>query len=82
MQRPKVVTVAQGYPEFGWRAELRQLEADRRELLARERQIAAQALAAGCTFSELARALGISRQAAHARFRHLRPRVEGATPAP
>jgi hypothetical protein len=71
----KVVPVQAGYPEFGWRDELRQVEADRRRLKAREEKIAGQALAAGCTLSELARALGISRQSAHARYARLRPVV-------
>lgn len=67
--------MGQGYPEFGWREELRRLERDRIALAKRENEIAAQALAAGCTFSELARAMGVTRQAAHRRFRHLRPQV-------
>lgn len=64
-----------GYPEFGWRDELARVVKDREALRKREDLIAAQALAAGCTYSELARALGRSRQSVHARYRHLRPAV-------
>lgn len=73
---PKVEHVQPGYPEFGWRQELRELVRQRDELRRREDAIAAQALAAGCTFSELARALGRSRQSVHKRYRHLRPMVD------
>jgi ATP-dependent Clp protease ATP-binding subunit ClpA len=50
---------------------LRTLGLLRDELEEFERQQAARALAAGRSYSDVARALGISRQAAHRRFRHL-----------
>jgi hypothetical protein len=77
-QPPRVVQVEAGYPEFGWRDELAKLVRDREALRRREDLIASQALAAGCTYSELARALGRSRQAVHARYRHLRPSFHDA----
>jgi transposase-like protein len=52
---------------------LRALNALRRELEDFERQQAARALTAGETFSAVARSLGVSRQAAHRRFRDLAP---------
>jgi transposase-like protein len=46
----------------------------RQELDEFERQQVARSLTAGSTFGSVARALGISRQAVHRRFRHLSPR--------
>ena len=55
---------------------LRAVGALREELAAFEEVQARRALAAGATFSELARILGISRQAAHRRYRRfVRPAV-------
>ncbi len=48
----------------------------REELEEFERQQAARALAGGHSYSDVARALGISRQAAHRRFRHIAAGVE------
>jgi ATP-dependent Clp protease ATP-binding subunit ClpA len=53
---------------------LRTLHELRRELEDFERQQAARALTAGESFGAVARSLGISRQAAHRRFRDLAPR--------
>jgi transposase-like protein len=53
------------------RETLRRVTALRRELDAFERRQVARALAEGATFAEIARDLGVSRQAAHRRFRDL-----------
>lgn len=53
---------------------LQKLTALREELEQFERQQVARALTAGGTFGDVARALGISRQAVHRRFRDLSPR--------
>jgi ATP-dependent Clp protease ATP-binding subunit ClpA len=50
---------------------LRDLRDLRRELDAFERRQVARALAEGATFGQIARSLGVSRQAAHRRFRGL-----------
>lgn len=50
----------------------------RQELDEFERQQVARSLTAGSTFGSVARALGISRQAVHRRFRHLAPRLTRA----
>lgn len=55
------------------REALRALRELRLELEEFERQQAARALTGGDTFSAVARALGVSRQAAHRRFRDLAP---------
>jgi ATP-dependent Clp protease ATP-binding subunit ClpA len=62
-------SAAAGDPESA----LRTVTELRRELDAFVRVQAEQALASGCSFGDLARALGISRQAAHRRFRDLAP---------
>src|SRR3954451_25088801 len=49
----------------------------RRELEDFERRQAAHALSVGESFGEIARALGVSRQAAHRRFRDLAPGDDG-----
>ena len=65
---------------------LRALTALREELVAFERLEVARALDGGATFSDVARAVGISRQAAHRRYRDLvgvsmpDPRVAEGTP--
>ncbi len=59
-------------------AALRALSAMRGELEGAELAEAARALANGSSFGAIARALGISRQAAHRRYRHL----AGAEPPP
>jgi transposase-like protein len=53
---------------------LQKLTELRQELEEFERQQVARALTAGGTFGDVARALGISRQAVHRRFRDLSPR--------
>jgi hypothetical protein len=63
------VSVGAGDPESA----LRSVTELRRELDAFVRVQAEQALASGRSFGDLARALGISRQAAHRRFRELAP---------
>lgn len=73
--RPVVVAVEAGYPALGWRDELAALESKRLKILTRQNELVGQALAAGVTFSEIARALGKSRQAVHAQYRRLRPIV-------
>jgi hypothetical protein len=50
---------------------LRALTALRRELDATEPEIVRRALQAGASWSQIARALGISKQAAHRKYRHL-----------
>jgi transposase-like protein len=50
---------------------LRALTALRRELDATEPEIVRRALAGGASWSQIARALGISKQAAHRKYRHL-----------
>jgi hypothetical protein len=66
-------------------AALRALQALREELDAFERLQVARALDAGASFGAVARAMGISRQAAHRRYRDLvgveLPEDAGATPA-
>lgn len=59
-------------------ASLRALAALREEIATAERVQATRALASGCSFGAIARALGISRQAAHRRYRDL----AGAEPPP
>src|SRR5689334_14472719 len=52
---------------------LRSLTELRRAVDVSIRLQAARGLAAGCSFTQIAHALGISRQAAHSRFRELTP---------
>jgi len=59
---------------------LRTLTLLRDELDEFERQQATRVLSRGLSYSQVARALGISRQAAHRRFRHLAPAVGEAAP--
>src|SRR4051794_22749812 len=59
-------------------AALRALTTLRREVDELERRQVARALAAGRSFADVAHALGVSRQAAHRRYRHL----AGTVPAP
>src|SRR3954471_9679033 len=59
-------------------AALRALTTLRREVDELERRQVALALAAGRSFADVAQALGVSRQAAHRRYRHL----AGTVPAP
>jgi hypothetical protein len=73
--RTMPVTVPDGYPDIGWREEVARLEREVTAHRRRQLELVAQALLAGCTFSEVGRVLGCSRQAAYQRFRHLRPRV-------
>jgi transcriptional regulator of acetoin/glycerol metabolism len=75
---PRPVVVAAGYPE-SWRSRLD--DSRRRELRERDRQelLVAQAVAAGATFTEVAKALGISRQAAHKRFARVVGVVEASS---
>lgn len=60
---------------------LRTLRALRREVDDLEREQVRRALAAGRSFADLASALGVTRQAAHRRYRHLSGR-DAAAPAP
>ncbi|HUA44985.1 MAG TPA: Clp protease N-terminal domain-containing protein [Solirubrobacteraceae bacterium] len=60
-------TVQIDHPETALRA----LTALRRELDATEAEIVRRALQAGASWSQIARALGISKQAAHRKYRHL-----------
>src|ERR1700733_51437 len=50
---------------------LRALTALRREIDATESEIVRRALQAGASWSQIARALGISKQAAHRKYRHV-----------
>src|SRR4051794_21479314 len=63
---------------------LRALRTLRREVDDFERDQVARALAAGRSFADVANALGVSRQAAHRRYRHLAatPRASGAAAEP
>jgi hypothetical protein len=61
---------------------LRTLNLLREELAELERQQVAWALAGGCSYGDVARALGVSRQAAHRRFRHLAPGQRAASLGP
>jgi hypothetical protein len=63
-------------PEAGLRA----VCALRGEVNALERRHARRALESGLSFGAIARAVGISRQAAHRRYRHLADEVPAATP--
>lgn len=54
---------------LGWRDEVRRLEAEVSSCRAREREVIAGALLDGCSYSEVARVVGITRQSAHRRFR-------------
>jgi ATP-dependent Clp protease ATP-binding subunit ClpA len=67
-------------PEFA----LGHLTQLRGELAEFERQQVARALTAGRSFERIARAMGVSRQAVHGRFKDLswRRRVSGMTPTP
>jgi hypothetical protein len=57
---------------------LRALSALRQELNSLEPELVGRALAAGAAWSEIARALGVSKQAAHRKHRHLSAQVTGA----
>jgi transposase-like protein len=63
-------------------AALRGLKELRRKLDALERAQVTRMLAAGRSFGDVARALGISRQAAHRRYRELSPARSGRRPGP
>lgn len=73
--RAGMVMVEPGYPDE-WRVRLHNVKVRRHRLLDEERRLVGQALAAGATWSEVARALGVSRQSAHQRFRDLQPSVQ------
>jgi transposase-like protein len=60
---------------------LRILTALRREVDQLERELVARALAGGRSFADIAQALGVSRQAAHRRYRHLAGTVPPERPA-
>lgn len=70
------VEVPTGYPDIGWREEVARLDREMAGARRRQTELVAQALLAGCTYSEVGRVLGCSRQAAYKRFRHLRPVIE------
>jgi ATP-dependent Clp protease ATP-binding subunit ClpA len=64
---------------------LRALTALRQELDTIERQLVQRALAAGASWSHIARSLGVTKQAAHRKHRHLaeqvpQPQTDGAEP--
>jgi hypothetical protein len=59
---------------------LRTLRELRAELVAFERSRAADALRSGSSFGDIAKALGISRQAAHRRYRDLAPKAGDPLP--
>jgi transposase-like protein len=61
---------------------LRALTALRRELDATEPEIVRRALQARSSWSQIARALGISKQAAHRKYRHLFEQSDAATDQP
>jgi ATP-dependent Clp protease ATP-binding subunit ClpA len=60
---------------------LRALSALRRELDEIESELVARALQSGATWSQIARALGISKQAAHRRHRQLAEHLQVSSPA-
>jgi transposase-like protein len=59
---------------------LRALTALRRELDATEPEIVQRALHAGASWSQIARALGVTKQAAHRKYRHLFDQAWGEAP--
>jgi hypothetical protein len=78
----RTVTVDPGYPEQ-WRKRLNEIAAKQRRLHAEERVLVAQAIAAGATWSAIARELGVTRQSAHRRFRNVVGQVgQGVEKAP
>lgn len=63
-----------GYPE-DWRHRLREVSDRIKRDRLLERQLVAQAIAAGATWSAIGDVLGVKRQTAHERFRHVAPVV-------
>lgn len=58
---------ARPFPD--WRDEVRRLETEMGTARAREREVITGALRGGCSYSEVARILGTTRQAVHHRYR-------------
>jgi DNA-directed RNA polymerase specialized sigma24 family protein len=54
--------------DTGWREELARLDRDIKRRRDRQRELVARVLAAGVTYAEVGRVLGVSRQYAHKRF--------------
>ena len=72
--RPKVIRVEPGYPDE-WRVDLHNVTARLKALKARQDELVAHAIVSGATWSAVASVLGISRQSAQQRFRHVRAEV-------
>ncbi len=72
----RAILVQPGYPDE-WRLRLHNVVARKLELARQEQVLVLQALAAGATWSEVGRVLGVTRQSAYKRFRGLKPLVLG-----
>ncbi len=80
--RRAVLIVEPGYPDE-WRIRLHNETVRMKRASVQQRELVAQALAAGATWTEIAKVLQVSRQSAHRRFRMLSVQVaEGVHPPP